>query len=273
MFDNPILQTAIGLIFVFLGFSLIASAVQEFIASIVGLRAITLRRGLCRILTQGQQGLDFYNKLMAHPVVAPLREKPSYISARQFSTAAMHIVTGAASAPATMASLKIAVLNLPDAPYKSVLVSLFRDGEDDFDRFEKRLQSWFDESMDRVSGIYKRYSQYFSFAIGFVLAILLRADTLAVAHSLWTEPYLRANVVSQAAATAHQQILPDIDKIAPSLALFHFGGPLSWAMLPGFLITAAAITMGAPFWFDLLKQFVNLRGTGPVPARADDKDP
>ena len=30
----------------------------------------------------------------------------------------------------------------------------------------------------------------------------------------------------------------------------------------GWLITALAISLGAPFWFDLLTKLVNIRGTG-----------
>ncbi|MEL7533866.1 MAG: hypothetical protein AAFN10_21305, partial [Bacteroidota bacterium] len=39
---------------------------------------------------------------------------------------------------------------------------------------------------------------------------------------------------------------------------------LSWYLqkLLGLLITALAISLGAPFWFDLLKKFVNVRFTG-----------
>jgi hypothetical protein len=34
---------------------------------------------------------------------------------------------------------------------------------------------------------------------------------------------------------------------------------------PGWLLTIAAITVGAPFWFDTLSRFVNIRGTGKPP--------
>jgi hypothetical protein len=37
----------------------------------------------------------------------------------------------------------------------------------------------------------------------------------------------------------------------------------------GLLITAGATAQGAPFWFDVLKKFVNLRGTGPKPAQKE----
>jgi hypothetical protein len=35
--------------------------------------------------------------------------------------------------------------------------------------------------------------------------------------------------------------------------------------LVGLLLTAAALSLGAPFWFDLLSKFVRVRGTGPPP--------
>ena len=41
--------------------------------------------------------------------------------------------------------------------------------------------------------------------------------------------------------------------------------------LLGWLLTAAALSLGAPFWFDLLKKFINLRGAGQKPAREDKK--
>ena len=31
-----------------------------------------------------------------------------------------------------------------------------------------------------------------------------------------------------------------------------------------------AVSLGAPFWFDILAKIMNLRGAGPKPARADD---
>ena len=37
-------------------------------------------------------------------------------------------------------------------------------------------------------------------------------------------------------------------------------------MSAGWLITAVATLFGAPFWFDLLEQFVRLKGSGPSPA-------
>lgn len=46
------------------------------------------------------------------------------------------------------------------------------------------------------------------------------------------------------------------------------GGGFLLALL-GWLMTAVATSLGAPFWFDMLKKALNLRGAGPKPARAD----
>jgi hypothetical protein len=44
----------------------------------------------------------------------------------------------------------------------------------------------------------------------------------------------------------------------------------------GLLLTAAAASLGAPFWFDLLNKFINVRGAGKSPEekpRAPDTKP
>jgi hypothetical protein len=42
---------------------------------------------------------------------------------------------------------------------------------------------------------------------------------------------------------------------------------LGWLSVVGWCVTAAALTLGAPFWFDTLSKVVNLRGAGPKPAK------
>jgi len=39
----------------------------------------------------------------------------------------------------------------------------------------------------------------------------------------------------------------------------------------GWLMTIAALALGAPFWFDTLKRFMNIRNTGRSPVEARDK--
>jgi hypothetical protein len=44
--------------------------------------------------------------------------------------------------------------------------------------------------------------------------------------------------------------------------------PMAWAAkIIGLLITSLAISLGAPFWFDLLSKFMNVRAAGVKPEK------
>jgi hypothetical protein len=60
------------------------------------------------------------------------------------------------------------------------------------------LETWFNDAMDRLSGVYKRRSQLMAFGIGFILAAFLNVDSIFVATSLWREPTLRQAIIAQA---------------------------------------------------------------------------
>jgi hypothetical protein len=48
--------------------------------------------------------------------------------------------------------------------------------------------------------------------------------------------------------------------------------PLALAHFPGWLLTAVAVSLGAPFWFDTLQRFMNIRGGGKKPDDDATKD-
>ncbi|MBT8272854.1 MAG: hypothetical protein KJO77_03540, partial [Bacteroidia bacterium] len=53
------------------------------------------------------------------------------------------------------------------------------------------------------------------------------------------------------------------DFVEPLKNLIKFEWPKDvWANLPGWLASVFAITLGAPFWFDVLSKAANLRASG-----------
>jgi hypothetical protein len=62
------------------------------------------------------------------------------------------------------------------------------------------LETWFNDAMDRLSGTYKRKTQFVAFLIGFFLAVFLNVDTINIAARLWREPTLRQAIIAQAQA-------------------------------------------------------------------------
>jgi hypothetical protein len=62
------------------------------------------------------------------------------------------------------------------------------------------VETWFNDSMDRLTGAYKRKTQLIAFFIGILLALLLNVDSIILATTLWREPTLRQAIVAQAQA-------------------------------------------------------------------------
>src|SRR5216684_579177 len=106
IFGSAILDTAIGLMFVYLLVSLIASAINEWIAQLAGLRGATLEDGLRNMLKDPATG-GLTDQIFAHALIDSTRPKdtspapanpnahlprPSYIEARQFALALLDIV-------------------------------------------------------------------------------------------------------------------------------------------------------------------------------------
>jgi hypothetical protein len=48
------------------------------------------------------------------------------------------------------------------------------------------------------------------------------------------------------------------------------GAKVILGVFMGWALTAIAVSMGAPFWFDLLGKVINVRNTGPKPASSSD---
>jgi len=107
----------------------------------------------------------------------------------------------------------------------------------DVDAFRRNLEAWFDDTMARVSGWYKRKAQWILAVLGVIIAIGLNANTLTMGERLWKDPAVRNAVVGQATRDGLHAVF-------------------------GWLLTIAAISLGAPFWFDTLSRLARLRGTG-----------
>lgn len=173
------------------------------------------------------------------------------------------------------------------------LLALIDAAGNDLDKVRKNIEDWFDSSMDRVSGWYTRRVKWISFVVGLVLAAAVNADSFAVADALARDQALRASVASAADeyAKAHakdkaggkpepktpEDVAREVNKIRA------YGWPLgwdrddtrtmpartvTWESLPawglkafGWVVTAIAITLGAPFWFDVLNRLIVIRST------------
>ena len=252
---------------------------------------------------------------------------------------------------------------LPESLRKSLYALALRsrikasDIEKHLDNFKDEIEVWFDRSMERASGVYKRNARGFAFLIGLVLAVALNADTFYIISRLAKDDALRNSIVSASTQLVQNVQSPNLSPTAspspttkssspvklltsptpspsplPTLtssqntiervknnvdqSLSDISLPIGWTdnildeqfqitepvkyketseekqvrekdkerrkahffghhihpiviMIMGWLVTATAMMMGAPFWFDFLGLFINVRNTGSRPAKTN----
>lgn len=344
------LDVALGLAFVYLVLSLLASALAESLEHFFRYRADYLRQGIQKLLLSDDSRLR--EALYAHPLVNSLYTSsrlegrfgrasgPAYIPARQFVLALLDIAGGSGPSssgvpPGPSASQLLSNIqanrDLPE-PLKKALDTLITDAGDDMEAVKRNVERWFNGSMDRVAGWYKRRAQFVLLIIGTTVAVVVNADTLWIINTLSNDATVRSAVVTAAETYAREQTRPaaagnaqdppvttDPQRLeelardvrgsvqAVSSQLGTLGLPVGWryygalddatrfeldegtyrvdnriwptwrhttwsrwlelwraqlaSHLLGWMLTAFALSFGAPFWFDTLNKIMVIRST------------
>src|SRR4051794_36192364 len=198
-----ILDVAIGLMVVYLVLSLLCSSVNEAIETFVKNRSRQLERGI-RELLEDPDGTKVTHLLYNHPLItglfqgqydpSHLREQsivkgkfygrtnlPSYIPATNFALAMLDIILPSSSSyqggvsgtlfpgPQSQGSataLRQAAANFPVPAVGRALMLLIDASGDDLVRMRQGIEGWYNSTMDRVSGWYKRRTQVILFVVG-----------------------------------------------------------------------------------------------------------
>jgi hypothetical protein len=274
MFGSNVLEVATGLVFVYLLLSLLCTTINEqVIARVLALRARTLEDGIKNMLANPQVGNALVEQLYAQPLIKGLSQypdsnkprKPSYIPADLFATAVMgtNLVQDYKK-------------NAEDGNIPPALALIVQNANNDVAKELASIEKWFNDTMDRVSGWYKRRVQLIILALALAIVVGLNVDTVSLITSLSNNAVIRSTIVAAAqgpAATQADANLPtlvnDIKQIQPVIGWSSStlpGDIGSWLLkIVGLLATTFAISLGAPFWFDVLNKFIAFRSSGPPP--------
>jgi hypothetical protein len=304
---SDIINVFIAIILTFATMSLVASTVTEALSSALKWRSTTLVTGLKELLNDPQlQG--YAKEILDHasvnprapgPVTVPAdkpaiqdtqaKQKlpetmPSYIPPLQFASAFLDVIQSGSGPVAANAvaqeSLKASIDNIPDEQLKILLQGIYARAGGNIQQVRDELAKWFDSSMDRVSGVYKRKTQLVSFLVALFFTILLNVSVVRVAETIWAHPNVAGNLTQL--SRTDETGLEALQRF--KAADFPFGwaidlrtaatafrsNPVSVALSAllaafGWVVTAIATLFGAPFWFDTLQRFTRLSGTGPKP--------
>jgi hypothetical protein len=316
------LDVAIGLSYTFLAVSLLCSATREAIASLFQTRAKVLLDGVLTMLHEqegkprlrgilpslrrllrldGGFGLDKLGptslaaEVMRHPLITGMAQcgrMPSYIPSAIFARAFVSTLSARYGKGQTAAMLLNSVGN--DGLTRTLL-AIIGEGPDDVAALENAVRIWYDTVMERISGWYKRRSQFVLFLVGLCYACAMNIDALQLSQRLWNDAALTTQLVQKAEAakppappgsspaagagleqtkqaTARAQELQTLPIGWPSARFDATAGQGSSAFLLaltfaliGWIATAFAASLGSPFWFDGIGWLLALRGTGVKP--------
>jgi len=115
-----------------------------------------------------------------------------------------------------------------------------REGESKLAKARANAEKWFDDTMDRASGWYKRSAQRLAFGFGLILAVAFNIDTVEIATRLWIQPALRQSLVQAAESYQAQDTgsmaqgqttnpIDTINRLQSSLAGLQL--PIGWSFI------------------------------------------
>lgn len=270
---------------------------------------------------------------------------PSYITPNTLAMAVMDVLDIKSVTDPTKENVKEKInenSKLSENPEVQNLLLTLLDNSEDKDgnftlkSFTDSIEKTFNDCMDRITGLYKRKSQWISFILSVVVVLIINVDSLKVAKSLHADRELLQNAVN-IATNSYQQFNPenyisksntdtsnrgdnttdttevteqdetslevtageskdtvvsiqkrknDIDVFISKInelkipigwgektipGLDEFGKAIPGSLL-GWLVSILAIYLGAPFWFDVLNKFTNIRGAGSRPPTTPGSD-
>jgi len=201
--------------------------------------------------------------------------------------------------------------NLLDDDLKRNILQSIAEANGEIDKVRKDIEVWFDQAMQRVSGTYKKKAHVIILCISLVLTVLVNADSIDLARYLYENPAVRQSLadrasqivndssyidlVNEAKAAKYDSLHPwknadeavkQVNASVKELKTFKTeldatALPVGWqkdvkynwiTKIFGLLVTALAVSLGAPFWFDMLNKLVNLRSVGKKPESSTEQD-
>ena len=224
------IDVAAGLVFVYLFMSMVATIGREALEAFLRTRAQHLEKGLVELLCQrlpagtknktGGVNYQMLQNFYDHPLIMSLYRGnytippkrgpltnltlPSYIPSGHFAYAVLDLLAeagGQTSAGNLDLNDIVAGANSIDNKKLGKMVQFaVNNAAGDLDKARSFIESWFNATMDRVSGTYRRETQTILFWISLIFCVILNVNTVVIADNLWRSPSLRKTLEAQAEA-------------------------------------------------------------------------
>lgn len=289
------LDAFIGLVGIYLTLSLLVTAIGEGISQAAGMRGRNLRQVFTGLIGKART-TAFYThprirQLMQFDTPGNVLRKlwlrlgfglPSYIPADIATDVLLEQQLGAPLSQLSQSPLEIQTRleQLPASATRSSLLHFWQQAHADPQQFQLLVQDWFNDRCDRAVGWFKRKLGILQLVIGLFVAVGMNVDSIALYQKLFSDPIARQQAVLLAEnLAANPQLATELcreDKTkcmdtltlkqqltqtAPLLG-HQDDWPWPWqapGVWFGYLLTAFALSLGAPFWFDILQKLMAVK--------------
>ena len=280
------LEVVIGLIFVYYVLGSIVSLMTQWINEGFETRGKSLERHLMKIV--GDKHVGDFVKLPQLKALRPIR----YKGALGFLTSATEpkmlekIPTSAlvesyfdfvgltASKEFQADELKELISAFPESEGKQAMLKWVGQGVTKIEDLRKRTTMYFSGVMEQASATFRSNARSFVIILSILITFLLGTDSIQLAQTLWNNAGIRALAVAQAELVVRQDDaearMDDLIQQLLDLNIVRIGwwqtelppagsSAANWVVFVvlkviGLGLTAAAISQGSSFWYDLLKK-------------------
>jgi hypothetical protein len=282
------LEVVIGLIFIYYVLGSIVSLVTQWINEFLETRGKALERYLVKIV--GDKKIEDLIKLPQLQALRPIRYKnflsvfgsvtePKKIEKIPVSTlvdAYFDLVGLTSKENLNLIQLAELVDKLPDSEGKQAFILWIQQGVTNIDDLRKRTTAYFTGLMDQASSTFRANARSFVIILSIGVTVLFGTDSLQLARTLWTNAELRALTVAKAEMVVQQEgtdatiddLIKELGDMTIKIGWWQTERPaagsdvttwISFILLKvlGLGITAAAVSQGSSFWYDLLKKITS----------------
>jgi hypothetical protein len=182
MFNSPVIDLVILLSFTYFTGSLIISAINEAISGALRQRQKLLKQSIEGLFFEDAWRKFVKDTLIKSPHIQSLMRiedrYPAYIPSKNFIMAVLQQL--GPEFPKDMQK-HIENSNLPP-DFKQVLKDFVVDANNNFELFKHNIETFFNNSMERAAGWYKKKIRRVLLVIGIFLAIVLNIDTIRIVN-------------------------------------------------------------------------------------------
>lgn len=183
------------------------------------------------------------------------------------------------------------ISKLPESEGRNAMLTWIQHGVTAASDLRTRTAEYFNGVLNQASSTFRARSRSFVIVLSIGITLLFGTDSIQLAKDLWTDAGLRSLAVQQVTvATAPTATASDVTSLVQELNSLSLrvgwwraedmptpatpGGLLTYILLKiaGMGITAAAVSQGSSFWYDLLKK-VTGQGSTPPAVSSDGSGP